>query len=257
MRQLVTVIAAVTVIGVMAACSTPGGTGGTIEGPTWTLSSQASGGSLADIPDGVAADATFTGGMIAGSAGCNVFHGPAAISGATIEVGLLGTTAMACQPPASDVETAYLANLADAATFTATADALTIYDSSGATLLVYAAGPANPLEGEWDVTGVNNGKEAVTSPIVGTELTATFTADGVSGNSGCNTYTGGYTLDGDQVTIGPLASTMMACEQAIMDQETQFLTALQTPGLTVEVSGGTVTLRDGNGATQVVLAPKA
>ena len=40
-----------------------------------------------------------------------------------------------------------------------------------------------------------------------------------------------------------------------MDQETAFLTALQTP-TTVEPSGGTVTLRDATGATQVVLAPQ-
>ena len=74
--------------------------------------------------------------------------------------------------------------LAKAATFTATADALTMFDASGASILVYAAGPANPLEGDWNVTGYNNGKQAVTSPISGTTLTATFTADAVSGSSG-------------------------------------------------------------------------
>ena len=45
---------------------------------------------------------------------------------------------------------------------------------NGVTLLAYAAGPANPLEGDWNVTGYNNGKEAVTSPTSGTSLTATF-----------------------------------------------------------------------------------
>jgi heat shock protein HslJ len=48
---------------------------------------------------------------------------------------------------------------------------------------------------------------------------------------------------------------MMACDQPIMDQETQFLAALQTP-TNVETSGETVTLRDAAGATQVILAPK-
>jgi heat shock protein HslJ len=48
---------------------------------------------------------------------------------------------------------------------------------------------------------------------------------------------------------------MKACEQPIMDQEMQFLTALQTP-TTVEPSGATVTLRDASGATQVILGPK-
>ena len=77
----------------------------------------------------------------------------------------------------------------------------------------------------------------------------------MSGSSGCNTYSGGYKLDGSTVTIGPLASTRMACDQALMDQETAFLTALQTPG-TVEQSGANVSIRDANGATQVTFGPK-
>ena len=66
---------------------------------------------------------------------------------------------------------------------------------------------------------------------------------------------GSYTLDGDKVTIGPLATTRKACEQAVMDQETAFLAALQTPA-TVEQNGGVVTLRAADGATQVTLAGK-
>ena len=106
------------------------------------------------------------------------------------------------------------------------------------------------------MTGYNTGTQAVTSPIAGTTLTATFTAGGeVGGNAGCNNYSGPYKLDGTSLTVGPLATTMMACEQAILDQETAFLAALQTP-TTVETSGATVTLRDASGATQVILSPK-
>lgn len=240
----------------LSACSIlgGGGKGGTIEGPTWKLTSQAQGGKATPVPDGVHVDATFKGGTVAGSGGCNVYNGSATVNGATLKVGPLATTQMACEAPASDVEQAYLANLANAATFTATADALTIFDGSGATILEYKAGPANPLVGDWIVTGYNNGKEAVVSPIEGTTLTVTFTADTANGSSGCNTFTGGYVLDGDKATVGPLAGTMTACEQPVMDQETAFLKALQTPA-TVESSGGNVTLRDANGAIQVNLSP--
>ena len=258
MRRLLSLATLGVMAIIFAACSSggsSGGTGGAIEGLTWKLTSQTVDGQKTDVPSGVTVDAKFASGNVAGSGGCNVYHGSAVVMDATIKVGPLATTSMACQGPASDTETAYLANLANAATYTATTDSLTIYDESGAEILAYAAGPANPLEGEWIVTGYNNGNEAVTSPIAGTTLTATFTADTVAGDSGCNTYTGSYTLDGDQVTIGPLASTMKACDEAIMTQETQFLTALQTPA-TVETSGATVTLRDASGATQVTLAPK-
>jgi uncharacterized lipoprotein YbaY len=49
-------------------------------------------------------------------------------------------------------------------------------------------------------------------------------ADGqVSGSSGCNSFSAAYTVNGDELTVGPAASTMMACEEAVMDQEQLFL----------------------------------
>jgi heat shock protein HslJ len=248
---------------VAAACSSTGGgsassggTGGTLDGTSWTLKTQDVKGVATAVPAGMVVDAKFAAGKVAGFAGCNTYTGSATISGATLKIGPTATTMKACDPAVTAVETAYLANLAAAATFTATADALTIFGSDGKQLLVYGAAPANPLEGEWNVTGYNNGKQATTSPIAGTTLTATFTPDGkVAGNAGCNTYNGEYKLDGTSLTVGPLATTMMACDQAVMDQETQFLAAFQTP-TTVETSGATVTLRDASGATQVILGPK-
>jgi heat shock protein HslJ len=248
---------AIVVIGLTAvACSSGGGTGGTLDGTAWTLKTYSVSGTATPVPDGVVVDAKFADGKVSGFAGCNVYNGTATISGSTLKIGPLATTMKACQPPASDVETAYLADLPLAATYTATADTLTIFASDGKQLLTYAAASANPLEGEWLVTGYNNGKQAVVSPIAGTTLTATFTPDGqVAGDAGCNAYNGPYKLDGTSLTVGPLATTMKACEQDVMDQETAFLTALQTP-TTVETSGSTVTLRDASGATQVTLGPK-
>jgi heat shock protein HslJ len=256
-RRMLIGLAIATIGFTAAACSsTGGGTGGTLDGTAWTLKTYAVSGAATPVPSGMVIDAKFAGGKVSGFAGCNVYTAPAAISGATLKIGPAATTLMACDPAVSKVETAYLANLAQAATFTATADSLTIFGSDGKQVLAYGAASANPLEGEWNVTGYNTGTQAVTSPITGTTLTATFTADGqVGGNAGCNSYSGPYKLDGTSLTVGPLATTMKACEQAIMDQETQFLAALQTP-TTVETSGATVTLRDASGATQVVLGPK-
>jgi len=238
------------------ACSASGGTGGTIDGTSWKLTSYSVSGTSTNVPAGVVVDAHFAGDRVSGFGGCNAYGGTATISGSTIKISDVFSTQMACEGDGSTVETAYLANLANAATFTATADALTIFDSSGKSILVYAAGAANPIEGFWNVTGYNNGNEAVVSPIAGTTLTANFTPGGeVGGSAGCNDYSGTYKLDGTNLTVGPLMSTKKACDQTIMDQETQFLTALQTP-TTVEPSGATITLRAADGATQVVLGPK-
>jgi heat shock protein HslJ len=62
----------------------------------------------------------------------------------------------------------------------------------------------------------------------GVKQTITFTKDGkVFGDSGCNRFTGGYTTKGGHITIGPLASTLMACPDPQMKAEFTFLTKLQ------------------------------
>jgi heat shock protein HslJ len=83
-------------------------------------------------------------------------------------------------------------------------------------------------------------------------VTATFGEDGtVSGSSGCNTFTGGYTAQEGVIEIGPLASTQKACEPAeVMTQEAAFLTAMQN-ATTYSIDGDTLELRDGSGALQV------
>ena len=58
-----------------------------------------------------------------------------------------------------------------------------------------------------------------------------FTPEGrAQGHGGCNAFTGGYTIVGDALVIGGeggrLATTMMACTPAVMDQEGRFLDAL-------------------------------
>ena len=256
MRRIVIGLAVAAVAFSAGACSASGGTGGTLDGTSWVLRTYDVSGAATAVPAGSRVDATFARGQVSGSSGCNVYHAPVTISGASIRVGAAATTMMACDAGKTALEQAYLANLAKAATFTATADTLTMYDGSAKSILVYAAAPANPLEGDWNVTGYNNGKQAVTSPIAGTSLTATFTADTVSGNSGCNTYSGPYTIDGASITIGPLASTMMACaSQAASDQEAQFLAALQA-STTFSQTGDVMTLKARGGENQVTLAAK-
>src|SRR6267142_1915101 len=48
----------------------------------------------------------------------------------------------------------------------------------------------------------------------------------VSGAGGCNRFIGGYQLNGDQLTFGQTAGTMMACS-AEMETEREFFTALR------------------------------
>jgi len=67
--------------------------------------------------------------------------------------------------------------------------------------------------------------------LLRTEVTAIFEEGKVTGSAGCNTYNGTYTVtvgaNEDEIAIGPLATTRMACQQNIMDQETRYLGALE------------------------------
>ena len=70
--------------------------------------------------------------------------------------------------------------------------------------------------------------------------TMTFAPGGaVSGSGGCNQYNGSFHTDGDQITIGPVSSTLMGCEDERGRQETAFLTGLQ--GATTWRQGATGT----------------
>jgi heat shock protein HslJ len=64
--------------------------------------------------------------------------------------------------------------------------------------------------------------------VPGSGITVEFTSDGkIGGSSGCNRYAGAYKVDGNSLLISsPLASTMMACSEEVMDQETAYLQAL-------------------------------
>jgi heat shock protein HslJ len=228
-----------------------GGSGGTITGD-WQLSSYASNGTLTDVPAGVTVTAVFAAGRINGTSGCNQYFGSYTTDGAKITISETGGTMMACPGPVMAVEQAYLANLGKAATFTATSTDLTMYASDDTTILKYASTPVVPITtGTFHVTALNNGSGGVVSVAAGVDLTATFGTDGtVSGFSGCNTFNGPYTLSGDAIKIGPIATTKMACAADAMTTEAQYLAALAS-STTVELAPTTLGLRDASGATQV------
>jgi heat shock protein HslJ len=78
------------------------------------------------------------------------------------------------------------------------------------------------------VTSLVNG-DALTSPIPGSELTATFAEDGtLSGSAGCNSYTAQYVTTSGILEISPPASTRKFCEEpeGVMEQEAAYLAAL-------------------------------
>lgn len=92
-----------------------------------------------------------------------------------------------------------------------------------------------------------------TAPVAGSTITLTTLQDSISANAGCNTMNGEATYTATQITVGPIAMTMMACEQALMDQDMVLgtflegdpLWALDGDTLTLTVGSDSLTLRAG------------
>lgn len=244
---------------VLSACATAAsqtGGGGDLTGKVWALTE------LKGTPPaaGVGISAQFSSdGKVSGSAGCNRYNGTYTISGNSITFSSpMATTMMMCEQAVMEQESAYLQALGEAKTYAVNGDQLTLAGADKTSLVIYNAQSQDLTGTSWEATGYNNGKQAVVGVQAGTTLTADFGKDGtLSGNSGCNTYSGGYKVNGDQITIGPLASSMMACEEpaGVMEQEAQYLAALQSAA-TYQIEGNVLQLRTKDDALAAIFNRK-
>jgi heat shock protein HslJ len=74
----------------------------------------------------------------------------------------------------------------------------------------------------------------------------------VAGHAGCNHFFGHYTFNGAAITIGPLASTRMACPTDVMEAVQAWLRMLES-ARTAEASGKELVLKDAAGAVIATL----
>jgi heat shock protein HslJ len=104
----------------------------------------------------------------------------------------------------------------------------------------------DPLAGtRWEVVNYNNGRGAVVTLVPDTRISMDFGTDGqVTGRAGCNNYFASYRASGASITIGPPGSTSMLCAEpeGVMDQEAEFLAALQSAA-TFHIDGNMLEMR--------------
>ncbi|WP_432695941.1 META domain-containing protein [Marinobacterium sp. YM272] len=92
---------------------------------------------------------------------------------------------------------------------------------------VYPVQPIDPAQAEllghrWQVEYIDGRGVVDNSPAA-----IDFAADGgVAGNSSCNRFTGQYSIEGEDLSFGALASTRRACIDSLMEQEHRFLAVL-------------------------------
>lgn len=109
------------------------------------------------------------------------------------------------------------------------------------------ANPDRGLEGSsWTLTDLNGAPPAASgAPTLQFDV-----AGSAGGTTGCNQYTGGFTVDAAALSFGQLASTKMACAPELMQQEQQYLDILgRATGYTL--AGATLTITADGGETLV------
>ncbi len=75
----------------------------------------------------------------------------------------------------------------------------------------------------WQVESIDAGGIVDSSMV-----TLDFTEAGrVAGYGSCNRYFGSATFEGHALSVGPLASTLKACPEALMNQERSFFQAME------------------------------
>ncbi len=227
-------------------------TGGTLEGTQWVLDSYGQDGSLTILPEAQYADVRFDSSRVSGYSGCNEFNGLYRAGGRTLLISQLSGTFMACDEAAMAFEQQYLSLLDSSRFYGVRRGQLTILDAKLNTVLVFNAAPRNPLLGKWRVDSYGTTPGTVVGVLEGTQIDVAFQLVSVGGSAGCNAYSGIYGTNGDVVGVGRLATTNLACDTAVMDQETAFLEALQGVAF-VESRGSTLNLTDRSGGLRVAL----
>jgi heat shock protein HslJ len=220
--------------------------GGGLEGPVWRL--RRLGQEQVDAGRGVTA--RFENGRVAGVSGCNQYTGRYERRGESLVLGPLAGTMMACPDPVMALEGAFRGAFSGTVAYKTEGERLVVTGAGGVTLLFEIEPPDTLEDGPWEVTGYDNGKQAVASPLLGTSLTMAFRQGRLSGSGGCNSYSASYTAHGERLTVGPAAATRKACPTDVMDQEERFLAALARVR-TWRAQGGTLELRTETGALAV------
>jgi len=195
----------------------------------------------------------FEAGRVSGFSGCNRLVGSYSVEGDVVTLSQLAGTMMACPEPAMSLEGAFRAALGGPLRYLVAGERLSLKPNSGEPLVFVAE--VQRLDGNWQVSGFNNGRDAVVGLAGETRIALSFVKGAVSGDAVCNTFRGAYVVDGKGVKIGPLAVTRKACAEDVMKQEREFLAALES-AVTWTVEGDTLDMHRPDGQRALMASRK-
>lgn len=106
-----------------------------------------------------------------------------------------------------------------------------------------ATGPSLEVAGAWRI------EQARSAPLLDKRLARLVFGPGgaLGGHTSCNRLSARYTLEGDRLVLGPVATTRMACGELQREQEDRVLTALERVATARVRPDGLLELRDAEG----------
>lgn len=231
------------VVLLLASCGQTGDAGGDpFGGSTWVLVSGSADGTAIVPIDGYPVTFRVEDGQAVGTAACNGYGGAIVVTGGALSFPSgISHTEMACmEPGVMELEAVYLGALLRVTGAATADDQLRL--TGPAVELGFAPLPPEPdaslVDTVWTLETIVEGETAST---VAAEATLHIDGAGkVTGSTGCNSMSGTYSEVGG---FAPLATTKMACEPQVMDQERLVLAVLGSdPTLTIE--GSRLTIAD-------------
>jgi heat shock protein HslJ len=224
------------------ACAAPDEPTADPAGIPWELESGTIDGTEVTLVDSHPVTLALTDEEIGGTAACNGYGATVTVSGSTIEIGELASTAMACAPDeVMDSETQYLEALARVEEFTSTADRLTL-TGEGVELSFIALPQVRiaDLTGTvWVLESLVDGDSV--STVAGDRATLELFTDGsMLGSTGCRNLHGGYIVSGAEVVMTEMAAEG-ECAADLQRQDSHVVTVLGD-GFRASVDGQTLTL---------------
>ncbi len=223
-----------------------------LEGTAWILS-ELEGPSLLTERQ---ATLRFDRGRIQGTDGCNRYQTSYTAEGGKLQIGgNIVSTKMSCEEPVMRQAEAFLGALTKAGGYWRDAGQLVLLDVDGNALATLREQRRELAASSWQVTAYNNGKQGVVSVLGDSDIRVHFGAGGaLSGSAGCNTFNAVYATSGQGIKISRLVATKKMCARprGIMEQEAQFLKALETATIWV-LDGDRLELRTSKQSLAVTL----
>jgi len=123
-------------------------------------------------------------------------------------------------------------------------------------LALTACSPVKPdLSGEWKLVSYGD-SSSPTPALPDVDTTIKFEDGQMSGNVGCNGFGGTYELGGDQITFSGIMSTLMYCEESMMQEQGVLGVFSDSVALQIQLNGDTLIITSADGSSVVNLALK-